>query len=461
MTPMRIYRLGVVAVLLTVFAPALVEAQVIRRPPRSRGGLFGGADRPVDPNRTSSVIAMDVDLLGGWTDDVIDNERAVAEGTPRTSSGYNGVGSAALRFWRGREVRSFSMNARTHVTQYAGEERLTGADGGVAFRSNIGDRTEVSGSGQVSFLPALTLSAFSSVQDLSTSGVVADRDPSRAAIELQSRGYSGSAGLSHRWSRTQQTAGTVEMHEQRFFGDSGIQSRFRNNRGQSANVTHEWGLTRTTGLTMAYRYWDQRVRREDGGTVPVRTDGGEAGLTMRRQLSRTRALLLSGSGGVDHVGAFDAVNDVPYAYYALSGSGSVRLDLARSWGIAGDFRRRSTMLDGISLSSFITDTVSTTFGGNLTDSFGVAVSGALSSGKSPSRGPGSFSNRIGTVQLDYAIGSWGSVVTSYSYYVHHLRLEDETPLGFPTRLIRNAVRVGMSIQLPLYGNFAGPGGTAN
>jgi hypothetical protein len=45
------------------------------------------------------------------------------------------------------------------------------------------------------------------------------------------------------------------------------------------------------------------------------------------------------------------------------------------------------------------------------------------------------------------------VFGSYSYYNHRLRDLTNIPVGFPNRFNRNAVNVGVTIWLPLYGSF--------
>ena len=51
------HRLSLALALFAIALPATAAAQVIQRPPRSTGGLFGGADQPVDPNRTRSTLS--------------------------------------------------------------------------------------------------------------------------------------------------------------------------------------------------------------------------------------------------------------------------------------------------------------------------------------------------------------------------------------------------------------------
>jgi hypothetical protein len=294
-----------------------------------------------------------------------------------------------------------------------------------------------------------------------TSGVIADSDPTRAVAQLSSNSAAASGRLQREWTARHQTAVAFEVHETRYLDGNGVQSRYDDNRGRSAAVDHFWALTRTGDLTFNYRYTDEWLRRDVGLDRPTETHGGEMGFRIRKPLSRTRSLWMSASGGATHVQTFDTVLDGPYDYIAFSYSGSVRLDLARTWGLAGDFRRGITTLDGVTLDTFVTDVVTLTLGGNLNDRLRTAVSGAYSTGQDTDGGSGSFRNGIYFAQVDYAFTDWWSFVAAYSYYNHHLQQADGTAFGFPEQFIRNSIRVGAAFRLPLYGNFNGPGPASN
>lgn len=455
------FSLAATAALVAVLASS-AEAQVIRRPERSRGGLFGG-DSPVDPNRTRSQLSMDFDLLGGWDDDFYRYNAVVEErDLARRSDGYLGVGTAAMRFWRGRASRAFEANARTHVTSYSHEPPLTGGDGSLAGHVNLGRRTDLSGEGRISYTPALTLNAFSPVEGLSTSGIVANADPTRSAAEISSRGLSGSAGVNHRWTPRHTTGVTVEGHARDFSGADDIVAGYNNGWGRSAAVSHAWALNRTSALTLGYRYSGERFEDRGNDIRPADVHGAEVGYTSRRTLSPTRTLAWGVSGGASHVQAISTVRQTPYDHVTASGGATARIDIARSWGLAGDYRRSISTLDGIVMDLFVTDATSLTVGGNLGSRLSLAVSGAYSNGKTRSDSNATFRNYIGTTQLQYAFSSWGAAVSSYSYYNHRLRDVVDAPEEFPLRLIRHSVRVGVTIQLPLFGNFtSGPAGTSN
>jgi hypothetical protein len=220
----------------------------------------------------------------------------------------------------------------------------------------------------------------------------------------------------------------------------------------TAAADHLWKFNRTTGVTALYEYTDQRLLQETGLARPTRTHRGEVGLSMLRSLSRNRALSWTVGGGATHTEAISSTLLTPYSFVAPSGSASVRLDLNRTWGVSADYRRSVTMLDGVVFDTFLTDALSTTVGGDVGGGVSVAVSSALAIGQAQKSDNASYDSVMGTAQLEYEVADWCTVVSSYTYYHHHLRDAQAVASGFPMLFDRNSIRVGLSINLPIYGN---------
>jgi hypothetical protein len=110
------------------------------------------------------------------------------------------------------------------------------------------------------------------------------------------------------------------------------------------------------------------------------------------------------------------------------------------------------MLDGVVFDTFLTDALSTTVGGDVGGGVSVAVSSALAIGQAQKSDNASYDSVMGTAQLEYEVADWCTVVSSYTYYHHHLRDAQAVASGFPMLFDRNSIRVGLSINLPIYGN---------
>ena len=74
-----------------------------------------------------------------------------------------------------------------------------------------------------------------------------------------------------------------------------------------------------------------------------------------RRLSPTRQLQITGGGGATHVSTLNAVDHSNLWYWMPSGSGSFSWDVGRSWSLAGDYSRSANVLQGVSLTTFATD----------------------------------------------------------------------------------------------------------
>jgi hypothetical protein len=157
------------------------------------------------------------------------------------------------------------------------------------------------------------------------------------------------------------------------------------------------------------------------------------------------------------VQTISAAQDGPLEYLAPSGSLQARVDLGRTWSLSADAHRDVTVLDGVTLQSFLTDVGSLWLGGGIGESWQVVLTGSFSRGAPHEGEIGSFESATGRAQLQYAFTSCCAVVGTYSYYSHLMRDVSSLAPGFPNRAENNAVRVGMTFWLPLYGRFAGTG----
>lgn len=433
--------------------PAPSRAQVTERPPRSAGGIFGGAGQPLDPNRTRSTLSMRLDAFGGWDDEFL------SVGGLDIVGGYVGLGSARLLFTRGRAARSFDMTARTHLTSYprSGIDPLVGGDAAIRGRARVGRGGQISGAISGAYEPSLTLSAYSPVQGQVDSGVVANGDPSRGAASLSSMTISAAAGMSQQWTPRHRTGVTYQATDRQFDDASLVVSEYDGSLSRSVSADYGWNFSRSAALVTAYQFSNQRLDEVTGIARSTNAHAGEVGFNVSRTLSRTRALSLTVRGGATYVETVSVIDRVPYDYVAPSGTAAVRLDVGRTWGLAADYRRSVTVIDGISLGTFLTDAATVTIGGDVAGGLSMALSGAVSNGRAQVIDVGSFESRIVTAQVQYALSRCCSLVSSYTYYDYELKELTTIPAGFPARFDRDSVRVGVSVDLPLYGNFSAPG----
>jgi hypothetical protein len=133
----------------------------------------------------------------------------------------------------------------------------------------------------------------------------------------------------------------------------------------------------------------------------------------------------------------------------------VRIDLGRTWAIAADARRQVSMLEGLTLQSFVTTAATLWVGGNLGNRTLVSWTGTHSRGASHAGESGAYSSAGMSAQAEYTVSRCCAILMNYSYYEHQVLDVAAVPVGFPTVYERNTARVGVTVWLPLYGTFPG------
>jgi hypothetical protein len=438
----------VIVAAIAMLAPLTADAQIIQAPPRSTPALSGGP-REVDPERTRTELTMAITALGGWDDNLAPNgtDIVIDPHTPRTGS-YSGLTSAELTLVRTREGRSLQASGRAFHNVYSTSDvgALTGGDATVSTSLKIRRRGLLAAKAFTQYEPTFTLGAFAALGRQVDSGVIADADRTIGVERIGLRRSGLVVDFSQEWNARHRTVLTSDLSRQNF-----LEGPVLDNQSQSAAVTHDWNFSRRAGFNIAYRYLTALTDVPDGAKRPFQTQGTELGFELRRALSRTRRLTFRAGAGAMHVRNLRSLDNSRFEYISPSGFGSARADLGRTWSAAADFRRSVTVLEALALHSFATNASTITLGGELGRRLSATVSGAYSTGEARSAETGSYAALNSAFQLQTAVASWCSMVTTYSYYSHRLRNVAAVPSGLPTRFERSAVRVGLSILLPLHG----------
>jgi hypothetical protein len=441
-------RQAVVAVAMTLCGASLAAAQVIAPPPRSTGGLFGGR-RPLDPNRTSQQLTLDVSVLGGYDDNVSSEGGVNADPLAPRVAGWNVLGSTDVRYWRGRSTRSLEINGRGFVNGFPNINlpTLLGGDGSLSGFAMVGGKLSLTGTAQTQYQPTFR---FASGDDLG--GIAAAPvDPTTGLTELESLSTNVSGTATQAWSSRNSTSVNVS-HDRREYTN---QDAF-NTRSSVAGVSHNWYFTRTLSVSSSYRRSHQSA--QDGGVArPLDSNTGTLGLQLQRRVSPTRTLNLSGGGGAMQVKTISASGDTPFEYIAPTYYATARMDLYRTWSLSAALNRSTSVLDGITRQSFLRTTGSVWLGGNVGRRTLLTLTGTFLKGTAHEGETGSIESNSATAQVQYALSRSIGIVGSYSYYDHLLSNTVGVVGAFPRRIDRNSVRLGMTVWLPLFGTFSGTG----
>ncbi len=161
----------------------------------------------------------------------------------------------------------------------------------------------------------------------------------------------------------------------------------------------------------------------------------DASFGYNRRLSPTRQLQYQRRWRGTHVSTLNALDRSDLSYWMPSGSGSVSLDVGRSWSIAADYSRAASVLQGVSLTSFATDSASASVSGLINSRIEASLSAIYSNGRSGGADTsGRFENYSGSLQFRYAISRCCATTVNYDYYVYRFEDVVDLPSDFPSRL---------------------------
>lgn len=451
----RALRLAAGAALLCAAASTSAAAQVLERPQRSAGGLFGGP-RPSNPNDAQHQLSATLDLLGGWDDNLsaaAGGDGVSADPLAPAASGSTGVATADLRYRYGITTRFVEATARGYMNTFRRLQVRPMYGGEVAFRgsTSVGARAQLTGAVSGQYQPTFQLGEVAASDFEVQSGAVSPADPTAGVSETRSSNFGATSIFSYTWSPRHSTNAGYGYSQQ--LVTTGFQV---NTRSTQLSVEHSWNLQQASAILLSYEFSGHTTDDGIGLAQVVDSHNAQLGLRVRKRLSPTRTIAFSGGAGAMNVqsGATDTTDG--YAYVAPSMFGGARLDLGRTWAVSADLRRDIRVIE-LTRQSFLTDMLSLWLGGTVGRKWVVALTGSMSRGRSHEGEVGSFDSLNGTAQIQYAVSRCCSLLTSYSYYAHRLRDLASLPPGFPDRFDRNTVRAGVTVFLPLYGAF-GTGG---
>jgi len=439
------------------FAVSSASAQIAQPPPRTtRPTLGGGA--PPNPNLTRHEVVLDSSLLGGYDDNV------GAQGffTPANSvfrpSAYTAAGDLGVTYFVGNNVRNLNFQTRGYGNTYrnVGRGPDYGGDFAASGTTELGRRTNLSMNGSYQVAPFYSLAMFGNLPPRTTGPT---SNLANALFSGRTYFSNVSAAIGHELSR--RTRATVlygygtRHHQDRLLLD---------NKTHNANLSVNRELGRTLGLRGAYNYSQQAIN-QTGANAVVESHTLDAGFTMRRQLSRTRAMNLSGGGGAHYVDS-SGLRVIQQKYWKPNLYGTLSLDVGRTWVVTVDYRQSSNTLPApvIGPQNFLSHSATVSTGGyigsrvELVFSAGnsngaVVTSGQVITGQAPPAeiAKGNYAGYTGDGQLRVLITDRVSAVAIVNHYQARLDGSAAQFLQTTPDLHRNSVRVGVAWNLPLYG----------
>jgi hypothetical protein len=444
----------VAMVLLSVpMGQSALSAQVLAPPARPEPSPSPG-DPPPQPEearsrqRSRQELTLEGNVLGGYDDNL-----STPGGQPLTShpSGYTGFGDEMLRYWVGRDAQSMEVSGRAFMNTYrnAGVTPSYGGEKRLTVRTPLGRRTHVEVEQGLRYSPYFSLGLFGAPQG-SAGADNPDRNPTNALTESRSWTTDASAYLTRQWTRATKMDLDYSFSKQTYVNGVAFDSRTH-----AGSLAFEQSISRTLGIRLAYHRTDSRFVPRDGGAIPNLSQTADVGFHYQHRLSRTRQLSFSAGAGAMSVATVEPSTRAPVRLWAPSGYGTLSINVGRSWNIGADYRRSTSVPQGIAPQPFIDHVGTVNAGGLLQPWLETVFTAGYSNGMagqptSDRARPGSYDGYTGTIQLRFKLTHWWSSVVSLNHSQNRLNTEASRSLGVPPDTHRNALRVGFTWQLPLY-----------
>ena len=423
-------------------------AQTIRPPPR----VF---QSELLADRVAQALTVESNLLGGY-DDNLAPPGSGGQPFEARPSGYTGVASARVHYAVGLQERRLELTGGGFVNAFSniGVKPGYGADLEIRARTDIGRNSELSAAQNVRSNPFFGLAAFESLQPTSPGAPGLDTSPLNVFTESRSLALNTRAAFSHRWTPRTTTDFSYGFSETTYEDEIAFDGR-----RHTANMSYDRAMGRSSGFEASYRYAGFESIDISGGGVPIKDHTFHAGFRYGKELSPTRGVRVAGGAGPIVTETVSSVTGLPRQFWSPSGYGRASIDLGRTWTVSADYRRSTTVLQGLTPQPFLTDAGSVRLGGLLTGRLEASVAGIYSNGNTggalDSLEPGRFDSYALTGQLRVLVTPWWSALLSYTHYRYTLNSVASESLGVPPRLNRNAALVGVTLQLPLIGSFDG------
>ncbi|HPW19619.1 MAG TPA: hypothetical protein PLE61_02305 [Vicinamibacterales bacterium] len=427
-----------------------------RRTPRASGrqpaavsqDFLDEARAPRDPGPVRRELMLTASAMGGYDDNVTEGLGSGSFGRLVMASGSTADGEAALSYFVGNAARSLRADAAgtlMHYPKYL-DKPAAGAFASLGATTRAGRRVTLRASERVGYEPFFSVYAppgsGGALPSAGAGGV-------RAAelFERRSLNTNTTAGIDTRWTPRNSTSLSYSYGVRRYTGNTD----YGDSRSHTADARYRLILSRAAAWNVDYRFQDLEYTYADALARPVRTHRIEAGPDIVKPFSRRTGLRVSLAAGAGRVESWARAETGTIASWAMTGRASASLAVSPTWSIDADYRRDFSMFQSVTDEVYTTDTARVSTGGLLGRRAALSLGTSYSNWKTPYAGriSGTFDVYGASAQLRVAVTRALAATAGYYYYRHRYSDPGALPEGFPAAFDRNAVRVGLSLAVPL------------
>jgi hypothetical protein len=425
---------GLLVIVLATGVPAVGTAQVLERPQRARPAR-------TEPD-SSRKVTLAVTTLGSY-DDNVTAQQTLGDAEIPSQSGYTGFADASVRFDQTSGSKVFDVVGRGYVNSFrnVGLTPMYGADAEGHFGAGARHRFEIRQA--IRSEPFYNIGGFAAFRYAPEMIGLPDENPLHGSSARRSWAAASRMDFTSQWS-ARNTLGVSLGYDTREYTD-----RVGDTRGGTGSVYYGRNLGRRSRLRLTYGHADSRLLEPVLGWVPLQTQSAEGGLELERAYSPTRRLRVSFGGGAIRAFTRERLTGDAVQAWVPAGYGTLGIDWARTWSLWADYRRTVGSVQGISGDAFTTDAGLLRVGGFVARPLELTLSVGYVEGQASMGVPGSYDTYASTAQLRLLLSPTWSALVSHDYYHYAVRDIDPILRRLPTNVSRNAIRLGLSMNLPI------------
>jgi len=401
---------------------------------------------------TRQELTLTANVLGGYEDNY-GAGRGARLVPAAIASGSTGYLDGTLGYFRGDTRRSIRIGSTGNLQAYPGylERPAAGGAATVDAMTMVGRNLTFRASERVRYESLFNVFSPGASRGSSPPGI-GETVPATGLFERHSLSSYSSVSIDRLWSQRDSSSFSYSYGVQHFTDDEQ-----GNNSAHDVHTEYRRKrLAHGIGARAAYRYVSGEYTEYDGAVRPTREHRIEGGPEMEKALSRRRHLTLSLGAGASYIESAGSTGRGPYHSWVPIGSGSATLALSPVWSVEGGYRRGFSLLQGVTDEVYTTDTTFLSTSRLVTARTNLRV-GAMYSNWRTSLAPGvddTFTVYGASLQVSVALSATVAAAADYLYYRHRYSNQGELPAGFPAEYDRHAVRVGLTLQVPLAGTWS-------
>jgi hypothetical protein len=430
----------IAAVVVAALCPERAFAQAEPRPPV--GAVFGSSAGASSAGRDKLTLTVDAN-------ESYDQNVAIRTGDTTLSlfqtNGFYTVFTPSLEFSSSGDRLQTALTAASNVRYYNDlhETVVTNHSVGAGLTFRLSPRTAVSFNQGFTYAPALFYGLFATA-NTPTLGEVVPPASNYALNTERSYASATSAGLTRQLSSRATLSFASNVKYTKFMGGNSASYPDVNTRDVGGRLTYS--LNRDLGLRLGYLF-----RQAQYAGSPQSTEHDlDIGIEYKRPLSRTRKTAVAFTIGPTAATAplITGASEVR-RQYRLIGDASLAHQMGRTWSLQGSYHRGLGYIEGLQTPVF-TGAYSAAAGGYLNRRTDLSFSAAYSTGESALTGsPSQFTTYTGTGRVRYAMGRMWAAYVDYVFYYYEFNRSLPLPVGVPSGLTRNGLRMGVMLWIPV------------